>query len=97
MIKWQNPCSSVGLKEEEYKIQLLVYPNPSDNEFNFEFDKEYSDLKFEVYSALGTVVQRANFKNAQKVSFKIESASGMYFVKVRAGEKSALLKLVKID
>ncbi len=97
MIKWQNPCSSVGLKEEEYKIQLLVYPNPSDGEFNFEFDKEYDELELEVYSALGTLVKRTSYKDVRKVSIKIESAAGMYFVKVRAGERSTLLKLVKTD
>ncbi|MDP2385827.1 MAG: T9SS type A sorting domain-containing protein [Bacteroidota bacterium] len=97
MIKWQNPCSLTGIKEEEYRIQLLVYPNPSSNDFNFEFDKEYGDLQLEVYSSLGTLVKRTTYKNTQKVSLKIESAPGMYFVKVRAGEKSVLLKLVKTD
>lgn len=79
--------------EEEF---VGIYPNPSSGKFNIEF-KDVSVQKVTVYDAIGKVVYE-NMTDTNSTNVRIdlsEFTTGMYFVKINAGEKVIMKKIIK--
>ena len=49
-----------------------------------------------ITNAFGQVVSRARYSNTSKLELEIKGESGLYFVRVVAGEKSGVYKVVKM-
>ena len=79
-----------------HNADIQIYPNPSTGIFNIEFN-EGSAQKVVVYDAIGKVVyENIVDVNSTAVSIDLsEFNSGMYFVKINAGEKMIMKKLIK--
>jgi hypothetical protein len=94
-------CSLVGLKEHAPGIfnGLDVYPNPAENEVTISVDlKETENLSAYIYSAVGQQVSSENIKGfagSNKIKMNIQNlATGIYFVKVKAGNSESTRKLI---
>jgi uncharacterized repeat protein (TIGR01451 family) len=79
---------------------LKVYPNPTNNELNFIFNKvESLDASVRVYSLAGTVLTQQIFDNSAteiKSSVQLGNyASGIYFVEFFDGKNTQQVKVIK--
>ena len=79
---------------------LKVYPNPTNNELNFIFNKvESLDASVRVYSLAGTVLTQQIFNNSAteiKSSVQLGNyASGIYFVEFFDGKNTQQVKVIK--
>jgi len=73
-----------------------VYPNPTKGTFTIDFGGAgLANVDVIITNALGQTVSSATFENSPTVDLELEGAPGMYFVNLVAGEKSAVIKLVK--
>jgi hypothetical protein len=75
---------------------LIVYPNPSDAIFNFEYyGEQVTELKVEILDLNGRIVKNQTINNSNVIQLNCaELASGMYFY--RCSNQNKILSSGKI-
>lgn len=75
---------------------LVLYPNPTDNEINIERNSEFnSNMDLTIYDMQGRTVTKKTLKNGE-TKINIESLlKGVYFVKVSSEEYIGTKKIIK--
>ena len=76
---------------------LSVYPNPSTSHITISLVEQSPVTEITITNAFGQVVSRARYSNSSKLEFDLMGESGLYFVRVVAGEKSGVYKVVKME
>lgn len=99
-IKNGNMCFSVTSIEEEIKPDLIkVYPNPFNNQLNFEIPLS-KNFTFEIFDVIGNRVFQKYFEE-QTSNFQItlteDIPSGIYYVSIRSSDLIYSTKLLKIN
>ncbi|MEM6806260.1 MAG: T9SS type A sorting domain-containing protein, partial [Bacteroidota bacterium] len=85
---------AVGL-ENEFLNSLTYYPNPTSARVYIEFEEIYPRLEVEIYSPQGKFMKAETFDSVNVVSLDLPQEASLYFVKIRAGQKMAIIKLFK--
>ena len=88
-----GPLTSVNYTEASES--LSVYPNPTTGEIHFELGEVSNSIVAEVYSIDGRLMQNAKFIDSRSISFNINSAPGIYFVKLIGMKKTVSIKVIK--
>lgn len=73
--------------------QVLLYPNPNDGTFSIELKEWNQSAYIEVLNTQGQIVYK-NSLNDVLTHHQINQATGVYFVKVKVGNQSAVKKLI---
>lgn len=82
---------TVGWEEQEVGLNVNVYPNPSSGVFTVTNDSKISTI--EISDVSGRLVLSKNV-NAVTTDFDLtEHAKGIYFVKVKSGDKSTVKRV----
>jgi ELWxxDGT repeat protein len=93
---WTFDPLAAGIKEiGKNDLAVNIYPNPSKGQLFISTTEE--KISVSVYSAIGTVVYVNNFDNAsgkQNLVDLNELNSGIYFVKIKAGQKETVRKVI---
>lgn len=85
--------ATLGVKENQLP-NLVTYPNPVKDYYNISNSENIT--KIEVYNVLGQLLFIDTYdKNNVKIDFTT-SKSGLYFAKIYADDKSAIVKIIKI-
>ena len=85
-----DECANLLSVDNAYFNNLNVYPNPTKDFLNFNFDKRIDQIK--VYDLSGKVVlskTNSEFINLEKL------ADGLYLIKISADENSEFIKIIK--
>ncbi len=94
---------TVGVEEQTIEISgLKVYPNPVADRLTLEFSlQEKSTVVIEMFDLSGRKVLELNrvFPDGiQRINFNVSDyLSGLYYIRVRTGEKSGTMKWVKVN
>ena len=78
--------------------QYKIYPNPTTGNFTLEQigEKEYNNVKVEVYGMRGERVMASTMTGEKRHQFSLSDAPfGIYFVKIAAGDVIETTKLIK--
>lgn len=91
-------CDVIISNKEEAKDLYRVYPNPFQNEINFQFSEDvHFPLRIEIYSLEGKMIESHQIKNAIKDwswnAFQIKP--GVYLIRIRDGENVVYRKVIK--
>ncbi len=84
-----------GLLENTFGDKLTVYPNPTGGKINIEFGEVLSKVEIILTDVAGKEIMKKHIKNTSFMDLEIEGKRGAYFIRIRSGEKYALVKLVK--
>lgn len=87
--------SGVGILENNFRNNLLLYPNPTDGDFSVDLGEQYQMVTITVNNIEGKIVQSEVYSNSQILGLKLEVSSGIYLVNIEAGDKKAVIRLVK--
>lgn len=91
-----SPLKLEGSILEDSGLQII--PNPSNDYFRMILESQYTgDLDMEIFDSLGQhLTSKQGFKDESKFcyNFSIQFAPGIYFLKVRTGDKSVTRKLL---
>ncbi len=100
-----NSNSLISIKDEPlnhedwsqaYSPGVIIYPNPSFNEFIIEWAAPYTMTQIEVFDIFGRLLESKEWKETLKHGyFGEELFPGTYFVKIRQGQESQMIKIVK--
>ncbi|MGJ8661217.1 MAG: T9SS type A sorting domain-containing protein, partial [Bacteroidota bacterium] len=88
----------VGIEESSEKLKINLFPNPTTGKFQIEVsNSDLSAIDFIIYNSVGQQIQVGyNELNSNTVEFDLSSKdAGIYILKVREGDKSMTLRLVK--
>uniref|UniRef100_UPI0025EB799F T9SS type A sorting domain-containing protein n=1 Tax=Flavobacterium sp. TaxID=239 RepID=UPI0025EB799F len=88
----------LGVNQNEYRDNLVVYPNPCSGIFNMDADgiSALTDVEISVYDVLGKKVYSNHYSNLLHETIDFSSqASGMYFINAQSAGKTSHFKLLK--
>jgi len=86
--------TAVGIIENNFGTELLLYPNPTDGFFSIDLGKPY-DATITISDLTGKIILSKLVENSQRINLKLEEPSGVYLLIVESAEKKAVVKLVK--
>lgn len=88
--------TTIGLDEQSLSDHFSVYPNPTDGKVFIKFDSDQSNLRVNVYSVDGKLIQSNTFETSTIFQLAIEEATGVYLLEItdEAG-RSAVVRMVK--
>lgn len=88
-------CTITGLKGATNLPTMAVFPNPTQEELSVQLDQLYSQIDLEIINPLGQIIQKEQFKNCQTIKTHIVGRSGLYWLHLRAADKTTSLKIIK--
>ena len=83
-----NSTSSAG---------IFVFPNPIHDQLTINLPEQSLLTVVTITNAFGQEVSRTRYSNTSKLELEIQGENGLYFVRVVAGEKSGVYKIVKMS
>jgi ELWxxDGT repeat protein len=93
---WQFDIFAAGINETQNSdITVKLFPNPNKGQLYLRSEEEKIDLS--IYSVLGNKVMEKQLFNAEAKNYTIdlnELSSGIYFVKVRSGQRETVRKII---
>lgn len=80
-------------------VHLVVYPNPSNKEFNFKLETQSEELvNFRVYDMSGRLVlEKTDLSPADGILLNTITLSGIYMAEVTQGDFHKVVKITKVD
>ena len=85
-----------GIQElSNFDAGITLYPNPTTGIFNVKIESVNSVVSFELYDAMGRLILT---RNTDKPDLRLDlsdQARGLYYMKVKNGEATQTLKIVK--
>jgi hypothetical protein len=93
IVKWDQ--SATGIIENIPADEYLIYPNPARDNFTIRLGKILPSVEITITNVIGRLVMKKEYKNTNSLSMKLEGERGMYFIRVKSENKTAVLKLVK--
>lgn len=73
---------------------VLVFPNPTSNQFQIAFSKNPVSLTVKIFDQLGRLVFENNFKNQQEIIINENLSPGIYFIEIETIEGMKFERLV---
>jgi len=88
---------SVGIRSLDDRLDMKVYPNPSDGEIFIEGDFGRGRRELELYNTAGQEVLEGRYDPTEKMSLDVSGlARGVYILRVRTEDnKTATAKIIK--
>ena len=93
-----SACISViksGLSEFEPFEMLVVYPNPSSDNFKIEFGKEVMNAVLEVTNIQGKLVYSTQIQNSSEANIRLNETAGIYMLTIKSKEYLKTVQLIK--
>ncbi|MEM6804680.1 MAG: T9SS type A sorting domain-containing protein, partial [Bacteroidota bacterium] len=86
--------NTVGI-DPDFQAQLTYYPNPSSGRVVVELGSLYQELEISMLNALGQEVKTELYWAKSELSLNLPDLKGIYFLRIEADGKEAILKVVK--
>ena len=87
--------STVGIVENDFGNNLLVYPNPTNGNFSIDLGAVYDSFVVSITDLSGKLIDSKTISQSQTLMLTIEKPAGIYIVFIQAGDKKAVIRLVK--
>ena len=87
--------TDVGILENEFGNALQVFPNPTFGEFSIDLAGPYERVTVRITDMAGKLIREANYSKSQLLKLTIDEPAGLYILHIKAGEKKAIIRLVK--
>ena len=85
----------VGIIENDFGSELLLYPNPTDGNFSIDLGQIYQSVQITMTDLSGRLVQPFSYNDSQLLNLKIEDPAGLYFLIIESDHKKAVIRLIK--
>jgi Secretion system C-terminal sorting domain len=88
-------ASSLGIIENNFGNGLLIYPNPTKENFSIDLGKNYKAVAITITDLNGKFIQSYTYSESQLLNLKLEESAGVYFLIIESEDKKAVIRLVK--
>ena len=87
--------TSVGIVENSFGEVLSIYPNPTSGNFSIDLGAIYESSVVSITDITGKLIDSKTLTQSQILNLSIKEPVGIYFVSIQAGDKKAVIQLVK--
>ena len=87
--------TTIGILENDFGEELLVYPNPTDGEFSLDLGASYPAIEISISDINGKLILSEQFNQTQVIDLSIQESKGVYIISVNAEGNTAIIRLVK--
>ncbi len=91
---------TTSVRELEQKDEIIVYPNPTQNEINIKMRNSEMISEIRLYDLSGVLINQAKEINLHRMPFKIDMSEfnkGIYFLTIQSESQIRSHKLIKIE
>jgi len=90
-----NKSTIVGISENGFEDGLKVYPNPTKGNFSIDLGAPNENTQVFITDITGRLVESRSITQSSILDLTIDSPAGIYLVSIQAGNKRAVIRLVK--
>jgi hypothetical protein len=87
--------TTVGIEENSFGNKLIVYPNPTDGNFSIDLGSIYESSVVSITDISGKLIDSKTISQSQVLNLSIGEPAGIYIVSIQAGDKNAVIRLIK--
>jgi hypothetical protein len=84
-----------SLAENNFRSNIVLYPNPSEGNISIDMGKEYADLAVLITGSDGRIVYSDILKQAKVIRLALPDHAGIYLVEVTSGRERAVFRVVR--
>jgi len=89
------PITTLSIIENSFGIDLLVYPNPTSGDFSINLGTAYENVKIEIIDISGKMIESKTITQSQILNLSLKESVGIYIVSIQAGNKNAVIRMLK--
>ncbi len=93
---FESVFNLLNIEETEDILEVVVYPNPSENEIKFKFPNQVTEMELVVYNVLGKRLSSETITKINPTKDISNLAQGLYFIQLKFDNKSKTIKIIKI-
>ena len=87
--------TTLGILENSFGNNLLVYPNPTSGNFSVDLGAAYENSQITIIDISGKLIDSKTITQSQTLNFSLKEPAGIYIVSIQAEDKKAVIRLVK--
>lgn len=87
--------TTVGIVENNFGDGFVVYPNPTSGNLSIDLGAVYENAEIVITDISGKMVASKKLTQSQFIHLSLEEPAGVYMASIEAGNKRALIRLVK--
>ena len=87
--------SFVGIVENDFGNDLILYPNPTDGNFSIDLGEDPNNVTITITDLNGKIIYIKTYDNTHLLNIMIEEPAGVYLLLVESENKKAVIRLVK--
>jgi len=87
--------TGVGIIENDFGNELLLYPNPTDGNFSIDLGNSYNGVKITITDMNGKMIRSKTHGESRLLNLTLEEAPGVYLLKIEAEGRIAVIRLLK--
>lgn len=94
---WMVVCpATLGIIENNFKNDLVIFPNPTQGDFSIDLKKTYSNISVRIVNVNGQVIHSKNYTNSNKLDLNINNSSGIYLIEIsNENMQKAVFRIIK--
>ena len=87
--------TGVGIIENDFGNELLLYPNPTDGNFSIDLGNSYNGVKITITDMNGKMIRSKTHGESRLLNLTLGEAPGVYLLKIEAEGRIAVIRLLK--
>jgi Secretion system C-terminal sorting domain len=90
-----SQSTATGLLKNEFSDKLLVYPNPTKNQFTVDLGNLNMDVVLKISDVSGKEIYSAKYNGSKLIQIELNQPAGIYFLSVLSKDRQAVFKLIR--
>ncbi|MDE0772994.1 MAG: T9SS type A sorting domain-containing protein [Salibacteraceae bacterium] len=87
--------STVGIIENDFSDNILLYPNPTNGDFSIDLREEFLSATVTITDLNGKFIQANKYENDQLLKLNLEAPIGIYFLTIETEDKKTQIQIIK--
>lgn len=84
----------IGIIENDFGSEIIVYPNPTDGHFSVELGNVYEKITINIMDITGQLIQTKSFNYIQLINLELGNNSCVYILEIATEQKRAIVRLI---
>lgn len=92
---FESVFNLLNMEEAEVVLEIVAYPNPSENEIKFKFPDQVTEMELVVFNVLGKRLSSEKITTTNPTTDISNLVQGLYFIQLKFDNKTRTIKILK--
>lgn len=92
---FESVFNLLNMEEAEEILEIVAYPNPSENKIKFKFPDQVTEMELAVFNVLGKLISAEKIDKTNPTTDISNLAQGLYFMQLKFDNKVKTIKILK--